>query len=393
MDSLMQMKTEATVLHAKFSERYDREPCVLRVTRNADVNQPDRHALLSTEKQANSVAFGATLSYQWNLSTSVPMRFTLPDAFGYLDEGDILRISPRSGDVWVMYRVNARTHSVFVTERCNSWCVMCSQPPKPRDSVNLADAWEQAIPFMDPLTPELGFTGGEPTLLGDRFIKLLTLARDCLPKAAIHVLSNGRLFAYLSFAEAVASVKHNDLIVGIPLYSDIGWRHDHVVQAPHSFDQTVRGILNLARVGVAVEIRVVLHRLTLERLLELAQFIARNFPFAAHVALMGYEPIGFGRTNLRSLWVDPVEYHEPLKRAVQWLVQQGIAVSIYNHQRCILPESLWPFAVKSISDWKNIYLPICEGCEARQDCGGFFHSAVDAHSAHIKPLQVHSLLS
>ena len=32
---------------------------------------------------------------------------------------------------------------------------------------------------------------------------------------------------------------------------------------------------------------------------------------------------------------------------------------IYNHQLCLIDRRVWPFAVKSISDWKNEYHPEC----------------------------------
>ena len=38
---------------------------------------------------------------------------------------------------------------------------------------------------------------------------------------------------------------------------------------------------------------------------------------------------------------------------------------IYNHQLCLIDRALWPFAVKSISDWKNEYHPEC--LELRRD--------------------------
>ena len=50
----------------------------------------------------------------------------------------------------------------------------------------------------------------------------------------------------------------------------------------------------------------------------------------------------------------------------------GMNVSIYNHQPCVLDKRLWPFARKSISDWKNEYMPECMGCREKDNCGGFF---------------------
>ncbi len=272
-------------------------------------------------------------------------------------------------------------------------CVMCSQPPKRNDDSAMVREWLKAIPLMSKDTAEIGFTGGEPTLLGDLFLELLRACKEHLPATGIHVLSNGRLFNYLSLAKAVADMQHRDIMIGVPLYSDIAWRHDHIVQARQAFDQTIRGLINLARCQVPVEIRVVLHRLTIGRLASLARFITRNLPFASHIALMGYEPIGFGRTNLKALWVDPADYQADLEAAVEIFTSHRMSVSIYNHQLCVLRPALWPFSRHSISDWKNVYLPVCRECSLMQDCGGFFHSAVHAHSAHISPFTISAVPS
>jgi len=61
-------------------------------------------------------------------------------------------------------------------------------------------------------------------------------------------------------------------------------------------------------------------------------------------------------------------------------------VSIYNHQLCVLRKSLWKFARKSISDWKNIYLDECASCRAKEECGGLFKWATKLHSAHVHAL-------
>jgi hypothetical protein len=63
-----------------------------------------------------------------------------------------------------------------------------------------------------------------------------------------------------------------------------------------------------------------------------------------------------------------------------------MTVSLYNHQLCVLRPSLWRFAQKSISDWKNLYLPECEQCGVVDQCGGLFKWAVKKHSDHIQPI-------
>ena len=240
---------------------------------------------------------------------------------------------------------------------------------------------------MSPETRELGITGGEPALLGNGLVELLNACKTHLPQTAIHILTNGRLFRDIEFCRALSSIEHPDLMLGIPLYSDISYRHDHVVQADGAFDETIRGLLNLARFQVPIEIRVVLHRDTVDRLPQLARFITRNLPFASHVALMGLEMMGFARANLPALWIDPADYQPQLRAAVEHFDRHGMSVSIYNHQLCVLDHDLWPFARKSISDWKNEYLPECDRCAVRADCGGFFASSSLRRSDHIQAIE------
>lgn len=308
-------------------------------------------------------------------------------ATDHLRDGDIVAVDP-SGHVRTLFRHRSRSNFLFATDRCNSYCLMCSQPPKPRD-----DGWRvrellRLVELIDDDTPSLCITGGEPTLLKRDLIRVVRACKERLPRTALHMLSNGRLFAYDRLAADVSAVAHPDLMIGVPLYSEVDWQHDHVVQARGAFDQTLTGLLNLTRHGVPVEIRVVIHRWTVERLRSLAEFIYRNVPFAAHVVFMGLEATGFAVPNLRQLWVDPWDYRHQLAESVAFLAARGVNVSIYNHQLCTVPPAVWRFCRQSISDWKNEYLPACANCSVRGRCGGFFTSnAQRAHSAHIEPIE------
>jgi His-Xaa-Ser system radical SAM maturase HxsC len=309
----------------------------------------------------------------------------LPDEFGYLADGDVLRLWPRKSSARTLYRRNAKYNSFLVTERCNHYCLMCSQPPKEVDDSWIVDDIVAALKLIDPETQEIGLTGGEPTLLGDDFLRILQVAKNYLPNTAVHVLSNGRRFADAEFTTAYAAIRHPDIMVGIPIYSDLSTIHNYVVQADGAFDETIRGILNLKRYQQRVEIRVVIHKQTYERLPQLAEFIARNLTFVDQVVLMGLEITGFTRANLAELWIDPFDYQQQLARAVSILADNRISVSIYNHQLCILGTKLWKFAKKSISDWKNEFMTECNSCSERGSCGGFFASASIRRSSHIVP--------
>lgn len=158
------------------------------------------------------------------------------------------------------------------------------------------------------------------------------------------------------------------------------------MQADGAFDETIRGILNLKRYGVRVEIRVVLHKQTVPRLPALATFLTRNLLFVDHVALMGLEIMGFTRANLEALWIDPHHYRSELTEALGILDRARLRVSLYNAQLCLTDEAVWRFAKRSISDWKQEYLPQCDRCSVRNDCAGFFASAKYRHSDHVQPV-------
>jgi hypothetical protein len=60
----------------------------------------------------------------------------LPSRLDYLGAGDVLAIDARGQRIRVLWRSNSRQNSVLLTERCDHYCLMCSQPPKLRD-----DSW------------------------------------------------------------------------------------------------------------------------------------------------------------------------------------------------------------------------------------------------------------
>lgn len=321
-----------------------------------------------------------------SIAACAASQIIVPNELDYLGDGDVVAVELERPAVRVLYRRKSQHNSFLLTERCNHYCLMCSQPPKDVNDDWIVDELFQAIPLVSPETRSLGFTGGEPTLLGDRFLRLVRDMREHLPATALHILSNGRRFVDPGFAHAYAAIGHPDAMLGIPIYSASSQTHDYIVQADGAFDETIRGILNLKTYGQQVEIRVVIHRQNYAHLPRLAEFIARNLTFVDHVALMGLEMTGFAKANIDTLWIDPVDYGQELYEAVALLEDFGLPTSIFNHQLCTIDHRIWPLAVKSISDWKNEYRPECGGCSVREQCGGFFATGRLRQSQHIRPV-------
>ncbi|HSH73138.1 MAG TPA: His-Xaa-Ser system radical SAM maturase HxsC [Methylophilaceae bacterium] len=326
-----------------------------------------------------------------DLIESIPpgSEFTiLPEDYAYLGNNDVIRLSSDRSSIRVLFRETASNNSILITEQCNHYCLMCSQPPKAHDDSWIIEETFKLIPLIPKTTKEIGFTGGEPTLFGDRFLELLRYTKSELPITAIHILSNGRSFKSEEFSKKYSEINHFDMMVGIPIYSDDPAQHDYIVQAKGAFDETIQGILNLKRLGQKVEIRIVLHKQSITRLINLCEFIGRNLIFVDHVALMGLEMIGFTRANLEELWIDPIVYRDTLSEAVGILAAYGLSVSVYNHQLCLVNSDIKPYYRKSISDWKNEFAPECAGCKKISECGGFFSSGIqNGYSKNLLPFQ------
>lgn len=378
---VIEIKSPSTAISSLHSVSTNSElPMVLRATKaylvnNAIVPEGFKHYLL--------------LDHLTDCIPALPLdaEYTvLPQDYVYIANDDVIRISKDKSAIRVLYRASSPNNGILITEQCNHYCLMCSQPPKAIDDSWLLDEAKTLIPMVPKYTREIIFTGGEPTLFGEGFLDILRLTKSYLPDTAIHILSNGRTFKDEAFAKSYASIGHPDMMVGIPIYSDDPAQHDYIVQAKGAFDETILGVLNLKKLNQKVEIRVVIHKQSIGRLKQLCEFIGRNLLFVDHVALMGLEMMGFTRANLDALWIDPNDYRDTLSEAVQILAKYGMNVSVYNHQLCLVNPDIRPFYKKSISDWKNEYVEECAGCKKIGDCGGLFSSGVQhGYSGNIRP--------
>jgi His-Xaa-Ser system radical SAM maturase HxsC len=357
-------------------------PDIWRVCRATDDPAGLPLACLADDEDEITGAHQLYLTRSPCVSTSVPA-LLLPPELAHLTPGDIIVISADGCRLTVIWKSTATHNSLLLTEQCDNYCLMCSQPPKTRDDSWLFDRAKRIVSLLPPSAHSLGLTGGEPTLHADALINLLEHCASTAPWVQLHLLSNGRQFANPSFTRRYANTGNADIMVGIPLYAPEPGLHDYIVQANGAFNETIHGILNLAALGQRTEIRIVIQRHTVPILHDLAVFITRNLPFIEQVALMGLEMTGLARPNTNEVWIDPADYQPQLAQATRILDSAHITTKIYNHQLCVLDEQLWPFAVRSISDWKNDYLDICHNCSVRDTCGGIFTTSGTRLSKHL----------
>lgn len=308
------------------------------------------------------------------------------DDINRLQDGDVILINT-DGRLNLLWEVDTNDNAILATERCNSNCIMCPQPPR-KDQAGLQDLNLQIIRLLNSdKIKSICITGGEPTLLGIDFINLIAECKKRLPNVPLAVLTNGKSFKDFDFTKKVIEVGHNDITFCVALYSDHDKGHDDIVRIGGSFYETIKGITNLALFNQKIEIRYVITAKNYSRLPQFAGFIYRNFPFVVHIAFMGMEMTGYARDNYDQVWIDPIDYMNQLSHAVKYLNQRNMFVSIYNLQLCLLPKELWKYSAKSISKWKNNYLDICDKCDYTTDCGGFFTTSGDIKSKNISPMK------
>ena len=297
-------------------------------------------------------------------------------------DNDIVNITP-CGTVTVVWEADTPHHALYVTDVCNSKCIMCPQIE------GTSTHYDECLTLLDLVDfkglPSIGITGGEPTLNINKLVEILTKIAKKSTGQKVHILTNGRNFARIENVEKIAKIKGISVSYGIPLYSDIAEEHDYIVGVKGAFIETIQGIYNLGRYQQNIEIRTVILKQNYNKLKSLATYIYRNMPFVTHIALMSMEYHGNAEINYDLVAIDPVEYKNELFEAVREFVRYNMVVDIYNTPLCLVDSRIKEFCQDSISTWKKTYLPQCESCICKSKCSGVFETSFK-HSEYIKPI-------
>lgn len=272
-----------------------------------------------------------------------------------------------------VFKIESNDNTLFVTSQCNNRCLMCCQPPIKTDDIDLCFSRNVEIIENSPIgITDIGISGGEPTLLGDKLPELIKIIRRKYADAHIHVLSNGRLFKEHTLVKSIKDAAVSNITVGVPLHSDYEKDHDIIAGIRGAYQETLYGLYNLYNYGIDIELRIVINKLNFTRLHQISEFIFKNLPFVSWVAFMAMEDTGYCIKNRDLIWCEPMEYANELEKAVMNLSSWNIDVSIYNIPLCLLNESIKQFARKSISDWKTSFLSCCDKCVNKSLCCGLF---------------------
>jgi His-Xaa-Ser system radical SAM maturase HxsC len=289
-----------------------------------------------------------------------------------LEEGDVVDCNPDRARAIVLFRESDAHHSLFLTNRCNSYCLMCSQPPTRHDDGWLVEHAIEIVRHARVAPAVIGISGGEPLLASEGLQRVFATIRECWPDTEIEILTNGRLLHQARVRQALFSEPPTNVRWLVPLYGHADFLHDFVVQSPGAFDETLEGLLTLQSLRQPIQLRIVLIEPVLDILDELCRFIGQNLPFVECVALMACEPTGFALANRDLCELDLLDAAPMLDRASRILERYQVRHVFMNAPLCALPPRLWGRATRSISDWKNTYADECARCSVKDRCCGLF---------------------
>lgn len=217
------------------------------------------------------------------------------------------------------------------------------------------------------------FTGGEPTI-HPHFLRLMAEFRKALPRLPFCLLTNGRTLAYPSFARRLLAVVGVPFSAAIPVHGHDAAAHDAVTRSPGSFSQTLDGLRNLFRFrrpGQEVEIRVVLHKRTAQRLERTLDFLLEEFPdtHLYRLSLIHFEMEGQAEKNFERIRLSLGECVARIESSTGTLARFH-DFRLYHFPLCVLPQALRARARRTLPRNDIRFLRRCRSCRARASCAG-----------------------
>ena len=309
------------------------------------------------------------------------------EKLNFCNDYDVLEMSPE-GIAYQYYNSESDDNAFVVTGKCNSNCVMCPAADNQRKNSGTyrADTLIEIARHIPKDAVHFTITGGEPFLIGKEIFGFLRYIRENFKSTKILLLTNGRIFCSAEYCNMLKKTLPENTTIGIPLHGYSSETHDLVTRAPGSFSQTLAGIKNLTSLGLKIELRIVVSRITSAYMDDMAELIVNEIPNISCVKIMAMEMLGNAAVNKDLVWLSYTEAFKSTRGMVRKLVEHGIDTAFYNFPLCTVDRELWGICRKSITDYKIRFLPQCENCTVKDACGGIFAGTVRLEKEDINPV-------
>ncbi|MBS1266538.1 MAG: 7-carboxy-7-deazaguanine synthase [Candidatus Woesearchaeota archaeon] len=256
---------------------------------------------------------------------------------------------------------------------CNCNCLMCPNTPayRKQTDMDIDEIKEDLLKKINPDTKHITITGGEPTLRND-LLDILEMINNKWPNITMRLLSNGRFFYYNSYLNSFLDKGIKNLEFGIPICGSNPKIHDKITQAEGSFKQTIGGVKNLLNAKQLVELRIVINKLNIDDLYNMSKLIKKELNSILRVTYYYMQITGNAQINKDKVYVSYDEINEKINPTLENLKQ--FEIGLCHFPLCTLDSKWWPYAWKTVKDYKLFFPEKCNSCLYKKYCLGIHRS-------------------
>lgn len=261
--------------------------------------------------------------------------------------------------------------------RCNSNCIMCTNPPgfkRPENSK--AYTMQKVIARIKrekyKIKPNeiIHFSGGEPTI-HPNFMEVIRWTRKEFPENQVVFATNGRRLAYNKFTKEL--LKTRNMRMEVAILGDNAALHDAITRSPGSFQQTITGLENLfqhKKPDHFVEIRIVLIKPNYKRLDKICEFIFSKFPKAERVVVIFPELEGWAEKNIQQVGITYKQVRLYVEKATKRWADSFREFLLYHFPLCTLDYAIWQYTRRSLDKEAMVFTKSCHQCAYKDSCLG-----------------------
>ncbi len=267
---------------------------------------------------------------------------------------------------------------IYIGYNCNNNCVFCSEADEYLENLKLKtlDQIKKEIVQARGKYDIVNFMGREPTLRDD-FIDILEFTAG-LGFGQVGMTTNGRMFAYQKFARRVLKTGINQ--IGISLAGATPRTHDKITQVPGSFEQTLKGIMNIIafkKPEMSLLINIPLARLNyfeLDKMIGLLKNLG-----VKEINILFIAPLS-KRSRSREIVMGMKELGGYVFKIIKLYLDGSIKFLLVEFLPCSLPEEAQKYFFPCLEkNPEKVRIPLCEKCQYQKNCDGVLRSYIDLY--------------
>jgi len=261
--------------------------------------------------------------------------------------------------------------------KCNHQCKCCplSTYDKLHSELKYDDIQQQISAIINESIAKndklhVVISGGEPFLNANIYDVLGILLRN---NAYVTILTNASLLKNECVLNRLKSVLYdnnanygNRLEIVTAIHSSDNDIHDWITGCKNSFWDTIEGLDNMTTLRIAVTIKIILSRKSVDDLIKTVQYIDEHFPLSVGLQFCGMDYCGNAKKNIQDLQISFSEIQPVLESALDYIenknrerMRKGNVrerrVTILEVPLCMLDPYYWRYYILPPQD-ETLYL-------------------------------------